>query len=204
MSCIPLSFSILLAKFKYMVKALILTGGKSTRMGRDKYLLELYGKPQYQHLYGLIESLGIPVFLSCTDGQALKIPGTYQKVLDLYPSIGPIGGIASAVKADPFSHWLVVACDLGHLKVPLLQELLGQVKSEADVVTFKKSGSDYFETTISLYKPSSFPTIRSAIKTGEYSLQKVLRQCNVLALKAKDESQLSNLNYPEDLKGLKK
>lgn len=181
-----------------MIKAIILTGGRSTRMGKDKYLMDLYGVPQYQHLYEMVERLNIPVFLSCSVGQAPKIPDSYQKILDLKSSIGPIGGIASAIKADPSAKWLVMACDLVKLTKTTLQKLLDAATSEADIITYQRR-SDYYETTLAVYKPSSFSAINEAVEAGQYSLQKVFQQCKVLALIAENEDGLRNANFPEDV-----
>ncbi|MFY0598496.1 MAG: molybdenum cofactor guanylyltransferase [Cyclobacteriaceae bacterium] len=181
-----------------MLKALILIGGKSTRMGRDKFLLEPNGKPQYIHLHEMLMALELETFISCNDGQNALIPSSYKKVLDLKDSIGPIGGLYSAIKEDPESSWLVIACDLIKINKVSLKQLIDSYSGDCDIVTFQKEDSSYFETTATIYKPSCFKLINEHVDTGNYSLQRILKKSKVKTLAGSDEV-LKNANSSEDL-----
>lgn len=181
-----------------MTKGLILVGGKSSRMGLDKYLMDHHGLPQYQHLIDLFSGLGIPAFISCRQDQATMLEGT-PLIIDRYDSIGPIGGIASAFLEDSKCAWLVVACDMPYIDEKAIQELLDQDDHHLEAISYQKQGENYLETTFSLYYPRIQPKMTEAIQNKEYSLQQLLRQCNVKALTPHQERVLHNLNTPGDM-----
>lgn len=168
-------------------------------MGRDKYLLDVNGVPQYQRLYQLMEHLRVPVYISCSGEQAANIPAYYKKIVDQYGAIGPIGGIASAIASDACADWMVIACDLICLNEPALRKLLDAEDKQADVIAYKKSNSAFYETTLAIYKSASFQAIQRAVDSGQYSLQKVLRACNTRSVTADNEAWLLNANTPGDL-----
>ena len=149
-----------------MLKALVLIGGSSSRMGSDKFLMEINGKPQYLHLYHMISDLGIPTFISCTSDQTNKIPEDIPLLIDEFKSIGPIGGLATAIKHDPDTDWLVVACDLINLQPGTIQEVIRQNKGKG-IVTFQKEESTFPETTITIYCTDVFETVGKCCQSGK-------------------------------------
>ncbi|MCP4456781.1 MAG: molybdenum cofactor guanylyltransferase, partial [Cytophagales bacterium] len=92
------------------LNGLILTGGKSSRMGEDKSLIEYHSKPQSQYLYELVKEFLPNTYLSVRGGQQFN----YQcdVIEDQLSTKGPINGILSAMKLYPDKAWLVLACDL--------------------------------------------------------------------------------------------
>lgn len=87
--------------------ALLLAGGASTRMGRDKALLDLRGTPVWQHLRDLLLAAGCSdVLISAASTSA--IPGAFA---DDVPGLGPLGGLASALlRLDAALTGAVSAC----------------------------------------------------------------------------------------------
>lgn len=182
-----------------MIKALILTGGQSTRMGADKFLMEINGKPQYQHLYELLTGLGLETYLSCSAEQVSKLRGAVPVIKDIHEGIGPIGGLAAAITAFPDASWLVVACDLIHLTPESVKVLLDADEANFDVITYQQEGSPFFETTCTIYHPSSYIVVRRTIRNGDYSLQTVLKKSVVKTIAPADANWLKNANRKEDL-----
>lgn len=169
-------------------------------MGRDKFAMDFHGLPQYAYLYCMMSDLHIPVYLSCSAAQSDVFPPDYKQIVDRYDGIGPIGGLASAIEDDSSAAWLVVACDLIHLNKETIQLLLDSAATAgSDIVTFKKKESDYYETTLSVYTPATFHSIRQAIDKKNYSLQSILKSHHTTALTVKNERVLTNANTPEDL-----
>lgn len=166
-------------------------------MGSDKYLMNLHGAPQYQHLFDLLSGLGLSVYLSCNRTQNFQLPVDYPKIMDRHEAIGPMGGLASAIDQFPTYSWLVVACDLVNLTRNTVQKLL-EADEGSDVVTCQISGSVFLETTITVYHPGSFDVVRQAVEAGNYSLQQVLAQCEVKVIPTAGH-ELKNVNRPEDL-----
>ena len=89
------------------IKGLVLTGGKSTRMGTDKAALEYYGKPQKEYVKSLLEKEGLESFYSVRNSS-----DSLDEIHDTFLDLGPFGGICSAFQKDPNSAWFVLATDV--------------------------------------------------------------------------------------------
>jgi molybdopterin-guanine dinucleotide biosynthesis protein A len=103
---------------------LVLSGGKSTRMGKDKGLLDYHGTPQRDYTYNLLSQVCDETFLSIRKNQADEIPNDFKTILDEDEFKGPFNGILSAHKKHPKVAWLVLACDMPLMSVEALQELI--------------------------------------------------------------------------------
>ena len=97
---------------------LLLAGGASTRMGRDKGLLDWQGQPLIAHMHALLSAL--PLSQVVVSGARPE----YAGVIDKAPGRGPLGGIASAAQVLPDGILLVVPVDMPRLSLPLLRRLL--------------------------------------------------------------------------------
>lgn len=96
----------------------VLAGGRSTRMGQDKALLELNGRSLLEHAVQLLRDASASRVLvsGCYAG--------YDCIEDRVPGLGPVGGIASVASALPATHALFVAVDMTGLDHLLLLQLL--------------------------------------------------------------------------------
>ena len=77
---------------------LILAGGQSSRMGRDKAGLDYHGQPHAEYLFHLVSGLLPNTFVSVREGHSTF---TDRVIRDSFPTKGPINGILSAMKAHP-------------------------------------------------------------------------------------------------------
>jgi molybdopterin-guanine dinucleotide biosynthesis protein A len=119
---------------KNNVEAFLLAGGKSSRMGRDKALLELSGAPMIQRTADLLTALVTKTTLVISASQSgyphdANATNPYSNfglptLVDSWPSFGPLGGIATAL-ANAQSKWcLILACDMPFLTKEWLAFLL--------------------------------------------------------------------------------
>ena len=106
----------------------VLTGGRSSRMGRDKALIELEGRPlalrvadSIAGVCGTVTLVGDPANYG-----PLGLPG----VPDLHPDQGPLAGIEAALSATEADWNLIVACDMPALNPASLEALFG---TDADI-----------------------------------------------------------------------
>lgn len=106
------------------IYGLVLSGGKSIRMGKDKGLLEYHGKPQREYLYEILSGLCDKTFLSIRKEQESEIPLEFKLIIDENEFIGPYNGLLSAYKKYPDVAWLVLACDLPLMDTVSLKELI--------------------------------------------------------------------------------
>lgn len=108
------------------ISAVILAGGASTRMGRDKAWVEFKGRPLIHLAVETVRAFGVrQIFISGRGDQdftALKCP----VLLDLKPGFGPLGGIERALQACSAPLLLVLAVDMPGMTVEFLRQLAGQ------------------------------------------------------------------------------
>lgn len=185
------------------LKALILAGGKSTRMGRDKSLLDYHGVPQWIHLSEMCRSLGFDVFLSCRQEQHSQFKGA-EIITDLPGMEGPLGAIVSALSYDAQSAWLVLACDLPLLEITDLFELIdGRVFSKC-ATAYQSPFDGKPEPLIAIWEPTSKEPALQLATQGIHCPRKVLEQCGVHLLRPSHPERLANINTPQEFEKLYK
>jgi molybdenum cofactor guanylyltransferase len=182
------------------VRGLILTGGKSLRMGHDKSHIQHHQLPQYLHLRQIFADLGLPVWLSCRSEQADSFQWPKDEmVMDRIMEIGPIAGLLSAWMQTPTAALLTVACDMPFLTTRSLKQLLDQRQRSAVATTLHLPGSDLPEPMITLWEPRAYPMLLQWVSTGQTCPRKFLIQANVHSVEAAYNEELVNINTPEEL-----
>ncbi len=107
--------------------SIVLVGGKSLRLGRDKVFETIDGENLLQRVVTRLAPLTDRVILVAAPGQSLPpLPPHLEtsKVVDIYPGKGSLGGIYTGLLASDRSHNLVVACDMPFLNLALLRYLI--------------------------------------------------------------------------------
>jgi molybdenum cofactor guanylyltransferase len=145
------------------VGGFILAGGKSSRMGCDKALLEIAGVSLIARAAGLLQSVtGDPMIVASPSlYSSLGLP----LVADDWPGCGPLGGIASVLRVSNTPWNLIVACDLPYLTKAWLDFLIERaLKSRADaVVPMNERGA---EPLCAMYHKNAEHWIRAAVAGG--------------------------------------
>jgi molybdopterin-guanine dinucleotide biosynthesis protein A len=179
------------------LNGLILTGGRSTRMGRDKSQLIYHGKPQREHLTELLAPYCEAVFWSVNAEQAVALPTTSQPVIiDWFDFPGPLNGILSAFAHDASTAWLVVACDMPLLTTQSFDALLRGRDSAKLATVFYDSNGRFPEPLLGIYEPAFNPVLLQAMAAGQYSPRQALQQHDVQILTVPDIRELANVNDP--------
>jgi molybdopterin-guanine dinucleotide biosynthesis protein A len=180
------------------LNGLILTGGRSTRMGRDKSQLIYHGKPQREHLAELLAPYCEVVFWSVNADQAVELTATGQPVVvDRFDLPGPLNGILSAFQHDASVAWLVVACDMPLLTAQSLDALVVGRNSGKLATVFYDSAGQLPEPLLGIYEPAFGPILQQALAGGQYSPRQALQQNEVQLLHVPDISELANINDPK-------
>jgi len=110
---------------------LVLAGGQSRRMGRDKALLQRDGQTQLHLAVELLQGVTEKQFVSTrAEQQDDAERQRYPQIVDRYDDIGPIAGIWSALETHQEVDWLVLACDLPNLDRQTLDHLIGHAAVE--------------------------------------------------------------------------
>ena len=181
------------------LNGLVLAGGKSSRMGRSKGMLNWHGKEQQYYMADLLGDLCKSVFISVREEQADSISAPYRVLGDSFPGIGPYGGILSAFKSEPGAAWLTVACDLPLLDKKTLAFLLENRDTEAVATSFISPSDGLPEPMITIWEPASYEVLQNFLAMGYTCPRKVLLRCGKTHLiQAPDADVLMNVNTPED------
>jgi molybdopterin-guanine dinucleotide biosynthesis protein A len=182
---------------KSTIKALVLTGGKSERMGKNKSLISYHEEPQYLWLIRQLESLKIEPHLSVSN-ELLPAEGVTQ-VPDTFLELGPMGGILSAFRFDPNASWLVLAVDMPALEKKHIEMLVQNHFSHFSASAFVNPTSNLPEPLLSIWEPWSYPVLLQMLASGVSCPRKALlnmERVNLLA--TSDAHFLANANTPEE------
>lgn len=111
-----------------ILKGLVLCGGKSSRMGKDKGSLLYEGRSWAEIAAGKLKNVGLEVFVSVNELQEADYSRWFSPdklILDNFEGIeGPLKGILSVHKSDPEADWIVFPCDMLLLNEAVLKELI--------------------------------------------------------------------------------
>jgi molybdopterin-guanine dinucleotide biosynthesis protein A len=174
---------------------LVLTGGRSTRMKRDKAALEYDGKPQLTRAMELIGPLVTRAFVSVRPDQ-LHDPqrAAYHTITDLLPDLGPLAGIQAALRAHPGKAWLVLACDLPFLNRQTLQYLISQRAPARHASAYRSQFDGLPEPLCAIYEPASREAIEAWIHSGQRCPRGWLSSADVELLTLPEPHALDNIN----------
>jgi molybdopterin-guanine dinucleotide biosynthesis protein A len=181
------------------LKALVLLGGRSSRMGEEKGLIQYHEKTQAEHLVSLLEEIGLEVLLSVREEQKesysfLNLPF----VADQLQGAGPLGGIASAMRSFPQTAFMVVACDLPNLQKEQLEFLLKNRNAKVFATCYESPMDGGPEPLCSIYEPKSFSALMKVWVNGKSCPRKMLFNRTVEILPINDSEFLVNANTPEE------
>jgi molybdopterin-guanine dinucleotide biosynthesis protein A len=178
---------------------LVLAGGRSTRMKRDKAILEYAGQPQLARAMALISPLVTRAFVSVRpDQQHDRHRAAYDTIADLQPDLGPLAGIQAALRAHPDHAWLVLACDLPFLGDNTLQHLIARRAPGRLATAYRSQFDGLPEPLCAIYEPASRTAIEGWIAQGERCPRGWLARHDVELLDLPEPRALDNVNSAEE------
>ncbi|MEM8964559.1 MAG: molybdenum cofactor guanylyltransferase [Acidobacteriota bacterium] len=174
----------------------VLAGGRSRRMGRDKAVLMVDGETLAGRATRLLGAVCDEVVVA--DRGRGVVPG--QRSLDDGPGAGPAAGILGAAAACPGRPLLVLACDMPRVSLDVLHALDRTVKGEAVVPRHRDELGDIsIEPLCALYRLRALEVLRARVERGELAMMGLIDQLEVSFLDVDDASIFTNLNRPTDL-----
>ena len=181
--------------------AVVLAGGKSSRMGRPKSLLLFDGEPLIAHIVRALQRMFAETVIVAAPEQDLpELPAIL--VRDEIAYQGPVGGIYYGLKAASGNFCFVTSCDVPFLNPALISHLTSQI-SNHDVVV--PHWENRFQPLHAVYRTSVLPLLKEQLERGElrpvYLFDKV-RACKIGEdeIRRFDPEGLSflNMNTPDD------
>lgn len=179
---------------------LILAGGASTRMGRDKATLQYHGRAQLERAFELLDSMCEKTFVSVRPDQSTEpTRAKLPQIVDLQPGIGPIAGISAALETHPDKAWLVLACDLPFLSLDTLKNLIAHRDSSRIGTAYRSTHDGLPEPLCAIWEPRSRAVVSQWIAAGKQCPRKILINSDAALLDPIDSRALDNINTPDEL-----
>ena len=178
---------------------MILAGGKSSRMGRDKAALPLHGETFLARLVRQYSPV-FPVYVSV--GQAGKYDTCGAgKLVDLHPGVGPLAGLEAAFLETDAEAVFLTATDLPFGTLELAQRLLTML-GDADACVIRRNNGN-LEPAFGVYRRSCLAPLTACLKEGRRSFRGLLDRVTVRWAGEAElgefplERLLQNINTPE-------
>ena len=180
------------------LKALILAGGKSSRMGTDKsQLVYRQETSEVDRMIAMCRDAGLEPNLSvaaATDSADAAVP----QIADRFAGMGPMGAVCTAFLSEPDTAWLVLACDLPLLETNTLKALISARDSRKFATAIKGASKPFPEPLVAIYEPRAYSRLLQFLSLGRACPRKMLINSDVALLEIKDETPISNANTPEE------
>ncbi len=154
--------------------ALILCGGKSTRMGRPKAFLPYRGTLLITYMIDLVRQLFSEVLL-VTNEPELYEDLEIDTVKDILPHRGPLGGILSGLLIASHQQSFVIACDMPFIDTNLISEMVKKGHTGDMLVLMHEKG---IEPLIGIYSKSCIKTLEESLFAGQTSLSDIASGLN--------------------------
>lgn len=185
------------------LNGLVLAGGKSQRMGKDKGALEYFGKPHREYLADILNKSVNQTFISCRKNQDELIETRYKKLYDTFEGLGPYGAILSAFREQPNRAWFTVACDLPHLDKKTIKQLVASRNPSKLATCFHNPETKFPEPLITIWEPRAYPVLLEFLSQGYSCPRKVLINTDIEEIHMDDPIHMLNANDPDTFKQAK-
>jgi molybdenum cofactor guanylyltransferase len=187
------------------ITAVLLAGGESRRMGRDKATLLFHDKPLWQIQVELLQKLApVEIFVSARTDPSWR-PADVQFIADDPPSRGPVSGIAASLAQMHTTHLLALAIDMPFISEEYLEFLCDQIEPGTGVVPTIDSRA---EPLAAIYPREADADFRSALASIDFSLQSIVRRLvgsgklHEMRVKEHEKRLFLNVNEPSDMAAL--
>ncbi len=206
------------------IYGLVLNGGRSTRMKRDKGEIPYHGEPQVEHAYRLLERYCSRVYVSVRDARVEDVtiadgssdapkgsPGGVPDVSlvaapggglpplsDRFMDFGPMGGILTALHAHPQAAWVVLGCDMPFVTDAIIGELLSARDPFKLATAYDSSFDGLPEPLCAVYEPAYRRRLHQLLAEGRTCPRKALLSSHVRRVTLSDPGALRNINSPEE------
>jgi len=183
------------------LNGLVLAGGKSKRMRRDKGLLRYRGRAQRYYLADMLRKYCGQVFISCRPDQNKAIVHAgYNTLPDDGQAEEQYGAILSALTAYPNTAWLVIACDMPMMDGEALTYLIAQRDSSMIATAYAGPDNGLPEPLSAIWEPRSRGTLLDKLSQGVTCPRKALIRSapDVKLVAPRDPLIVMNANTPGD------
>jgi molybdopterin-guanine dinucleotide biosynthesis protein A len=187
--------------------AVLLAGGESLRMGRDKATIVFRGEPLWQRQLELLRGLGPAKIFVSARKELSWLPAETELLLDESPSRGPLSGLTRALERVQTSHLVALAVDMPFMTSEQMRILWEQATVGCGVLPMI---GDRAEPLAAIYPREAGSEFAAALASDDFSLQRLVRnlatanQVQVFSVPKRDEHLYRSVNEPGDFQLLGK
>jgi len=175
--------------------AIVLAGGHSRRMGTDKSMLPVDGRPMIEQVCRQLRGTFAKVLISADDVEKFSFLGL-DVVPDRVPDQGPLMAIASALDATDSELNLIVSCDVPEIRLPVVRRMLAEADGVDAVIPLTDDGKE--QPLFAVYRRSALRYIEEALESGGRRLSHMYGFCKVRFLGLDGTNWFANLNTMDD------
>ena len=175
--------------------AIVLAGGHSRRMGADKSMLPIDGRPMIEHICRQLRGTFARVLISANDTEKFSFLGL-EVIPDRMPDQGPLMAVASALGASQTALNLIVGCDIPHIRLPIARRMLAEAEDADIVIPVTRDGKD--QPLFAVYRRSIGRHMDAALESGARRIADIYSLCRVRRIELGDAGWFANLNTVAD------
>ena len=181
------------------ITGIILSGGKSTRMGTDKAFIQINKKTLLENAFEICKPICTNILISSND-QKHKISGV-KIIPDEFLNCGPLSGIYSCLKKSD-THWnFVISVDAAFVEPAFIEYLINETDDSDAIVPFHSKGK---EPLISMYHKSGLSEMQKHLKSGNLKMHNLISDLNTKYVDSQNWVErfpkiFRNLNHPDDI-----
>jgi molybdenum cofactor guanylyltransferase len=185
--------------------AVLLAGGRSTRMGRDKASVEFEGEPLWRRQLATLRATGASELLISGRSDGPFAESGVPIIGDITPDAGPLAALEAVLPRITTAFVVALAIDLPAMRADFLAQMVAVAQAENRSVVPESAG--LFEPLAAVYAPDVLPLVVAHLRGGDRSMQHFLRaaaKAGLLVarpLRGEDRALFHNLNSPEDIAG---
>lgn len=175
---------------------IILAGGKSTRMGFNKALAQLHGKPMIAHVLETLSATCEEVLISGNQEGFLAFNA--RIIEDNYPDQGPLGGLQACLSEAKNERCIILSCDTPFVNQDILRQMTDAYQ-DSDALIASCNGR--IHPLIGIYNRSALRTIEANLSAGNLKMTSSLDSMNTqyLEFPITQLHAFTNINTPEEL-----
>jgi molybdopterin-guanine dinucleotide biosynthesis protein A len=177
--------------------AIILAGGKSSRMKQDKALMTISSCSLIEATIVQIKDLFPEILISSSEIEKYKFLG-YRIIPDEKPDEGPLMAILSSLRESSNELNIILACDIPEIDINFLKKLFSYTEGHDIVVPGYKDGK--YEALFAIYNKNIIPVIEKQLSKGIRKISSLFPICRTKTVEMDNEKWFKNLNTIEDYK----
>ena len=177
--------------------AIILAGGKSSRMGQNKSLMKYNDVPMIEYIYNQLDGKFNEILIGANNAnlyEYLNLKIVEDKITDR----GPLMGILSCLEKSGNDLNFVTACDIPEINIKFVEKML--LESEGYDIIMPVTGTDKYEPLFAVYRKSVIKPAEKILNCGKRRITELFKYLNVKLIELPENNWYFNINTLDDYK----